>query len=446
MEAAADTSENFQGSIVEKLEKLIGAENVKTSKMERLLYSHDMAPLPKEAQVAFKVIPDIVVRPRSAEDVAKVVKLANREGMPITPRGASTWGLAGSTPAFGGILIDVMSGMSKIVAIDEENMTITAQAGASWKQVYDAAWEKGFLLGSYPSSFPSATIAGWISTAGIGVGNYKYGSAGDNIRSMKVVVPDGSIVETGFPTLSDNMSGYNLNRLFVGAEGTLGVICEVTFKLSPKPEVLRPLAYAFPSLDVCQNPIRDITERRTTVDGYEYTFALDHLCSFLLTNLLIDKLKASAPSRIINVSSSAHILGKVHFDDLMLEKGYSPFKAYGQAKLANILFTRELARRLEGTGVTANSLHPGLVKTHFGLDLKGVPRLGTSIIRPFGIGPEKGAKTSIYLASSPEVNGLSGKYFVQCKPAWSTKRSKDEDDALRLWEVSEKLTGTKSAI
>jgi NAD(P)-dependent dehydrogenase (short-subunit alcohol dehydrogenase family) len=207
------------------------------------------------------------------------------------------------------------------------------------------------------------------------------------------------------------------------------------------------LKNTLPRLDVLINNVGVIVpERRTTVDGYEYTFALDHLCSFLLTNLLIDKLKASAPSRIINVSSSAHILGKVHFDDLMLEKGYSPFKAYGQAKLANILFTRELARRLEGTGVTANSLHPGLVKTHFGLDLKGVPRLGTSIIRPFGIGPEKGAKTSIYLASSPEVNGLSGKYFVQCKPAWSTKRSKDEDDALRLWEVSEKLTGTKSAI
>jgi NAD(P)-dependent dehydrogenase (short-subunit alcohol dehydrogenase family) len=136
------------------------------------------------------------------------------------------------------------------------------------------------------------------------------------------------------------------------------------------------LKNTLPRLDVLINNVGVIVpERRTTVDGYEYTFALDHLCSFLLTNLLIDKLKASAPSRIINVSSSAHILGKVHFDDLMLEKGYSPFKAYGQAKLANILFTRELARRLEGTGVTANSLHPGLVKTHFGLDLKGVPRI-----------------------------------------------------------------------
>jgi len=254
MEAVEDTSEKYTGSIVNKLESAIGAENVKTSKTERLLYSHDMAPLPKEADVAFKLIPDIVVRPRSTEDVAKVVKIAAQEGVPITPRGASSWGLAGSVTAFGGILLDMMGGMGKILNIDEENLTMTCQAGVSWKQAYDAAWEKGMLLGSYPSSAPSATLAGWISTAGIGVGNYKYGSAGDNIRSMKVVIPDGSIVDTGFETLSDNMSGYNLNRLFVGAEGTLGVICEVTFKLTPRPEVLRPIAYEFESLDKTAGP------------------------------------------------------------------------------------------------------------------------------------------------------------------------------------------------
>ena len=126
MEAVADTSEKYQGSIVSKLEAAIGAENVKTSKGERLLYSHDMAPLPKEAQVAFKLIPDIVVRPRSVEDVSKVVKLAAEEGVPVTPRGASTWGLAGAVTAYGGILIDMVGGMSKILEIDEKNMTITA--------------------------------------------------------------------------------------------------------------------------------------------------------------------------------------------------------------------------------------------------------------------------------------------------------------------------------
>ncbi len=190
--------------------------------------------MPKESQIAFKNIPDIVVRPRSTEDVQKVVKIASAQGMPITPRGAATWGLAGSTPAYGGILIDMTAVMNKVVKIDEVNMIVTAQAGASWKQVYDACWEKGFLLGSYPSSFPSASLAGWISTNGIGIGSYKYGSAGDNVRSMTVVMPDGSIVKTGFDIVSDNMSGYSLTRLIAGAEGTLAVICDVTVQTNTK--------------------------------------------------------------------------------------------------------------------------------------------------------------------------------------------------------------------
>ncbi len=262
MEATADTSEKFQGPTVKKLEAAIGAENVKTSKMERLLYTHDSTQLPKEVQVAFKTVPDIVVRPRSTEDVQKIVKIAAQDGVPITPRGAASWYLAGAVPAYGGIVIDMAGGMSKILKIDEDNMTITCQAGASWKNVYDAAWEKGFLLGSYPSSFPSASVAGWISTAGVGMGNYKYGNAGDNIRNMVVVVPSGDIINTGFDQISDASSGYNLNRLFVGAEGTLGVICEVTLKLFPRPEVLRPVGYSFDKLEKMGEPLKEIVRSR----------------------------------------------------------------------------------------------------------------------------------------------------------------------------------------
>jgi glycolate oxidase len=262
MEATADTSEKFQGPTVKKLEAAIGAENVKTSKMERLLYTHDSTQLPKEVQVAFKTVPDIVVRPRSTEDVQKIVKIAAQDGVPITPRGAASWYLAGAVPAYGGIVIDMAGGMNKILKIDEDNMTITCQAGASWKNVYDAAWEKGFLLGSYPSSFPSASVAGWISTAGVGMGNYKYGNSGDNIRNMVVVVPSGDIINTGFDHISDASSGYNLNRLFVGAEGTLGVICEVTLKLFTRPEVLRPVGYSFEKLEKMGDPIKEITRSR----------------------------------------------------------------------------------------------------------------------------------------------------------------------------------------
>jgi glycolate oxidase len=229
--------------------------------MERLLYSHDLAPLPNLTQIAFKNIPDIVVRPRSTQDVAAVVKIAAEEKIPITPRGSSTWGLGGSVPVFGGILIDTTGLMNKIIKIDAENLTVTAQAGCTWKQVYDACWEKGLLLCSYPSSFPSATLAGWVSTGGVGMGSYKYGSAGFNVRDIEVVMPDGTIVNTGYPTVCDNMTGYNLSWLIIGAEGTLGVICTVTLKLMPRGE-LRPISYAFPDLMAIGKPLMEMCRAR----------------------------------------------------------------------------------------------------------------------------------------------------------------------------------------
>ncbi|MEI6797287.1 MAG: FAD-binding oxidoreductase [Methanomassiliicoccales archaeon] len=255
---AKDESMGALAPVVARLEDAIGHDNVKTSKMERLLYSHDLAPLPKEAQIAFKNVPDIVVRPRTTEDVARVVKIAAEENIPITPRGSSTWGLGGSVPVFGGILIDTTGLMNKIIKIDAENLCVTAQAGCTWKQVYDACLEKGLLLGSYPSSFPSATLAGWVATGGVGMGSYKYGSAGFNIRDIEVVMPDGTIVNTGYQNVADNMTGYNLSWLIIGSEGTLGVITQVTLKLTPF-ITLRPLSYAFPDLIALGAPLKELT-------------------------------------------------------------------------------------------------------------------------------------------------------------------------------------------
>ncbi|MEM0449535.1 MAG: FAD-binding oxidoreductase [Methanomassiliicoccales archaeon] len=233
---------------VKKLEAAIGKENVKTSKMERLLYSHDMAPLPNIAQLGFLNIPDIVVRPRSTSDVQKIVQIANEEGIPIVPRGASSWGLGGSMPVFGGIVIDLAGGMNKILDIDVDNLCCTVEAGADYKKVYEACLAKGLLLGSYPSSFPSATIGGWIAKDGVGIGSYKYGGPGLNLRSMEVVMPDGSVCETGFRDVADNSAGYNLNALQVGAEGTLGVITKVTLKLQPFGGTIKNVSYAFSKL------------------------------------------------------------------------------------------------------------------------------------------------------------------------------------------------------
>jgi len=201
-----------------------------------------------------------------------------------------------------------------------------------------------------------------------------------------------------------------------------------------------------PRLDVLINNAGTIVgDRRLTADGFEYTFALDHLSPFLLTNLLLSLLIASSPSRVVTVSSSAHRFGRIHFDDLMLEKGYTAFKAYSQAKLANVLFTYELARRLRGTGVTANCLDPGPVRTRFGNETSGLLHIGLVAVRPFELSPNRGARTSIYLASSPEVEGVTGRYFVRRRPHRSFPVTYDEGAAKRLWDVSTKLTGLGEA-
>src|SRR5947209_8937278 len=180
--------------------------------------------------------------------------------------------------------------------------------------------------------------------------------------------------------------------------------------------------------------------RRETVDGLEMTFAVNYLAPFLLTHLLLDVLKASAPARIVNVSSGSHKAGYIKLDNLQSKNPYGSMKVYGQAKLAVVLFTYELARRLEGTGVTVNCLHPGFVATHFGQrDAGPAFRLLVKVIGSFGTSPEKGAKTSIYLASSPKVEGVTGTYFVKSVPKRSAAISYDEPLQRQLWEQSAKL-------
>lgn len=217
--------------------------------------------------------------------------------------------------------------------------------------------------------------------------------------------------------------------------------------LSSMAEV-RKLADAFKSkharLDVLINNAGGLfAAREETVDGYEMTFGFNHLSYFLLTNLLLDTLKASAPSRIVNVSSDAHNMGSMNFADLQSENGYSMggWRAYGQSKLANVLFTYELARRLTGTGVTANVLHPGFVATGFGRNRPGLMDLGMRVAHLFAITPEQGAETIVKLAAAPEVEGVTGKYWDKGRAVGSSKKSYDLEAAQRLWKVSEELTG-----
>ncbi len=187
-------------------------------------------------------------------------------------------------------------------------------------------------------------------------------------------------------------------------------------------------------------------ERQVTADGYEMTFALNHLSYFLLTRRLWGTLVASAPARIVNVSSDAHVAGKMNFDDLMGAQKYSSWSAYSQSKLANVLFTYELARRLDGSGVTANVLHPGFVATGFGRNNGGIWKRIMPLAQRFAKNPAKGAETSIYLASSPEVAQATGRYFSNSQAKKSARASYDVAAQQRLWSMSEALVTLPSPV
>jgi retinol dehydrogenase 14 len=200
---------------------------------------------------------------------------------------------------------------------------------------------------------------------------------------------------------------------------------------------------SYPRIDVLVNNVGGYwNTRHVTPDGLEHTFALNHLAPFLLTNLLLDRLKQSAPARVVTVASNAHATGEIDFDDLQGEWSYSGSRAYNQSKLANILFTYELARRLQASAVTANALHPGVVNTSFGAeDPRGIQRLIIPFARPFLKTPAQGAATSMHLASAPDLEQVTGGYFANSKPKRSSKRSYDEAAAARLWQVSTDLVG-----
>lgn len=202
----------------------------------------------------------------------------------------------------------------------------------------------------------------------------------------------------------------------------------------------------YPRIHVLINNAGVIPRRReTTVDGLEMQFAVNHLAYFLLANLLLDRLVAGAPARVVSVSSGAHQGGTLDFGDLQSERRYDPVRVYGRTKLANVLFTYELARRLRGTGVTSNCLHPGVIATKLLADYMNIPLVGGAIARTFGADAEAGSATILYLAASPEVQGVTGRYFVERRETRSSPASYDEALQHRLWEESVRLTALAGA-
>ncbi len=213
-------------------------------------------------------------------------------------------------------------------------------------------------------------------------------------------------------------------------------------RLAEMKRVAAAIAAAEPRIDVLINNAGAVyNRRRVTEDGLELTFATNHMSYFMMAQELRERLVASAPARVVNTASDAHRGAKLDFDDLQAARRYSGFRVYGRSKLCNILFTRELARRLAGTGVTANCLHPGFVATRFGDQSGGPLAYLVRFAKLFAITPEQGAETITYLASSPAVADASGGYFYKCRPATPTAEAQDDASARRLWQETARLAG-----
>ncbi len=226
-------------------------------------------------------------------------------------------------------------------------------------------------------------------------------------------------------------TGNNAPELLVGDLSSMADVRRVALEVRER----------HPELDLLVNNAGGLfRERHNTVDGFETTFAFNHLSYFLLTNLLLGSLQAAGNARIVNVSSSANHLGRIRWDDPNFKTGFAGAPAYYQSKLMNVLFANALARRLDGTGVTSNSLHPGVVRSGFNFNPgSGLVRVVFAISKLMAVSPEKGAETSVYLATSPEVEGVTGRYFANKKQARANRIAYDEAAQERLWSLSEGL-------
>lgn len=341
-------NQDEKSEIYKNLSKIVGEGRISESNLDRLLYSHDVAPLPKELSLVFKTVPDIVVKPRDATDISKIMKYAVENNIPIIPRGGASWTFGGAVPAFGGIILD-MGNMQEILEINKENLFVTVEPGVNWKKLYDTLLKKDLLIGAYPSSAPGASVGGWVNTGGVGIGSYKYGGIDKLIRSLEVVLPDGKIINTGCKNVLSNSSGYNLTDFFIGSEGTLGIITKVTLKIFPAPEKIRPISFVFPDLEKVGQAIHALT--RTNITPYHIAF-LDGAHFDLLRELDKDVPPVGAMVNIIFSGDSKII-------DIQEKTTEKIMSNYGGKKQSKELAEHEWAERLFES--KARRLGPGLI-------------------------------------------------------------------------------------
>ncbi|UCG69306.1 MAG: FAD-binding oxidoreductase [Thermoplasmata archaeon] len=263
-ESDAEEIQKIQHSqLYESLAEIIHESRISEYDFERRLYSHDVAPLPKMMEMGFKMLPDVIVRPKDAKEVSKIVKLAIEKQIPVVPRGGASWALGGAVPIMGGILLD-MATMNDIIEINKKNLTVMVEPGITWGDLDNSLRREGYMIGAYPSSAPAATVGGWINTGGVGVGSYKYGGVDRQVLAMEMVLPKGEVATFGSNFLDSDSLGDNLHSFFAGTEGTLGIVTRVTLRIYPTPEELRSISYTFPSLESMTNAIYELTHSEVT--------------------------------------------------------------------------------------------------------------------------------------------------------------------------------------
>ncbi|MFQ5919747.1 MAG: FAD-binding oxidoreductase [Thermoplasmata archaeon] len=246
-----------------RLRDTLGEDRVSTDHMETVLYTHDFAPLPKQASIQFRLNPDLVVLPKSTQEVVRVLRLGKELELPVVPRGGGTSLHAGSVPNLGGILLST-SLMKGVLEVDEDRRFLTIQGGATWEEALEAAEAAGLSFPLEPLLRRAATVGGHLSNGGVAIGSYKYGAFPRWVRSLEVVLPDGEVLETGERAFDLGSRNYNLTSLFMGAEGSLGVITKATLKLHAKPEGSAMAAYGFPDLATLGKSLRDISQSPVT--------------------------------------------------------------------------------------------------------------------------------------------------------------------------------------
>ncbi|MFQ5837383.1 MAG: FAD-binding oxidoreductase [Thermoplasmata archaeon] len=252
-----------------RLQDTLGAERVSRDDTEKLVYGHDFGPLPKQAAIQFELKPDIITLPKSTQEVVRILELGRELEIPVVPRGGATSFHGGCVPNVGGILL-CTNLMRKVEEVDDERLCVTAQAGATWKDVIEAVSDAGLFLPVVPMFYRSATVGGFLSNGGVGIGAYKYGAPSQWVRSLEVVLPNGQILGTGERSFDLGSLNYNLTSLFLGAEGTLGVIAKATLRLLPKPGQMANTAYSFEGMGGLAEALKQLA--RTPVTPYHVGF------------------------------------------------------------------------------------------------------------------------------------------------------------------------------